>query len=150
LGELGTVTCLKFGPLQWIWCSIPIFVAVTKCKDKVRELFHDSLSCGIHDIQPIFVVWLDELIFRRKSGRMSSAMAACWYNSRGVGLGAAMSVHATGNGYLHLPERDSVKERAMVGLLREATAVYSHYNPSIGQQSIRLLEQAHVFIPEAC
>jgi hypothetical protein len=39
-----------------------IFVAVTECKDKVRQLFHDSLGCSVHDVEPILIVRLDELV----------------------------------------------------------------------------------------
>lgn len=63
LGGLdGTSIYLKHNMLEWKKCNVPIFVAVTECKDKVRQLFHDSLGCSIHDVEPILIVRLDELI----------------------------------------------------------------------------------------
>jgi hypothetical protein len=57
-------------------CTIPVFVAVAECKDKVRQFLHDSLGCSVHDVEPILVIWLEEFIFGRKPIRALLAMAA--------------------------------------------------------------------------
>jgi hypothetical protein len=47
---------------------IPILVAVAVCKYKIRQFLHDRQGCGVHEIQRIPVIWLDEFVFRRESG----------------------------------------------------------------------------------
>jgi hypothetical protein len=55
--------------------NLPIFVAVAICKHKVRQFLHHSLSCGVHQIKRISVIWLDEFVFRRESGSVALAEA---------------------------------------------------------------------------
>jgi hypothetical protein len=61
--------------------DLPILVAITVCQHKVWQFLHHSLSCGIHEIERMPVIWLDEFVFRRES--VCSALAeALWSNMR--------------------------------------------------------------------
>lgn len=79
--QLFWVLCLKYDNVSQrdIACrgklNLPEFVAVTVCKHKVWQLFHDSLGCGIHEVERTAVIWLDELVFggEPESGALARA-----------------------------------------------------------------------------
>lgn len=61
------MTCREHAILDRGVFDIPILVAVTVCQHKVGQLLHHRLSGGIHKIERIPIIRLDELILRRQS-----------------------------------------------------------------------------------
>lgn len=48
--------------------NLPKLIALAVGEYEIRQLFHDGLSRGVHEVEGAPVIGLDEFVFRRESG----------------------------------------------------------------------------------